>query len=127
MRREEPSFECLCEIIRNQCGLRPDERITPDTAFERDLGITGDDGDDVLRRVEEYYDIKFAADSFDLGSNEYLFHSEGFDLFNVPLRMIFGRPEPEIRSFTVGELYRATLKEFANQHSAENREVPPSQ
>jgi hypothetical protein len=112
LRREEPSFECVCEIIRNQCGLRPEEPIRPDTLFERDLGITGDDGDDVLHSVEEYYQIKFTADSFDLGPNEYLFNSEGFDLFSFPLRTIFRRPEPEIRSFTVGELYQATLKEY---------------
>jgi hypothetical protein len=115
MRREEPSFEHLCEIIRDQCPLHPEERIVPDTQFERDLGITGDDGDEVLSRVAEYYGIKFTAKSFDLGPNEFLFHSEGFDLFNVPLRMILGKPEPEIRSFTVGELYDATSKEYLSQ------------
>ena len=51
MRKEEPSFERICEIIRDQSQLHPDERIMPDTQFERDLGITGDDGDEVLRRV----------------------------------------------------------------------------
>ena len=118
MRKEEPSFERVCEIIRDQCQLHPDERIMPDSQFERDLGITGDDGDEVLRCVAEYYDIKFTGNSFDLGPNEYLFNSEGFDLFNVPLRMIFRKPEPEIRAFTVGELYDAALKEYANRQRA---------
>jgi hypothetical protein len=115
MRREQPSFESLCEIIREQCQLRPDERIVSDTQFERDLGITGDDGDEVLHRVEEYYSIRFSAESFNLSPNEFLFHSEGFDLFKVPIRMILRKPEPEIRSFTVGELFEATSKEYLKQ------------
>jgi hypothetical protein len=108
--RREPSFERLCEIIREQCHLHPDERITFDTQFERDLGITGDDGDYLLRAVAKEFEIEFDTKSFDLRPNEYLFNSEVPDLFGTIWRSIRGKPEPEVRSFAVGELYEAVLK-----------------
>jgi acyl carrier protein len=110
-----PSFEQLAEFIRRECGLRKDKHIDADTQFERDLGITGDDGGELLEAVEKQYQIEFTHESFGLEFNEYLFHSEGFDL--SPIQSLFGRPIPEVRSFTAGELYEAVLKELIKQTS----------
>jgi acyl carrier protein len=107
------SFEEVCQIIRDQAQLDPDERITPETQFERDLGITGDDGSEIIDSVEKHYGIQFTPDSFGLEPNEYLFNSEGIDLIPGFLRILFNKPEPEVRSFTVGELYDAVVKELS--------------
>ena len=113
MSKKAASFEQVCQIIRDQCQLNPDESISPETQFERDLGITGDDGSEILDGVAEYYGIQFTADSFGLQPNEFLFSSEGIDLFPAFIRILFNKPEPEVRSFTVGELYDAVVKEVA--------------
>ncbi|WP_058187953.1 DUF1493 family protein [Terracidiphilus gabretensis] len=110
-----PSFEQLAECIRRECGLRKDKHIDPDTQFERDLGITGDDGGELLEAVEKQYQVEFTHESFGLEFNEYLFNSEGFDAFPVFIQSLFGKPIPEVRSFTVGELHKAVLKEQAKQ------------
>lgn len=111
MRRKQLNFENLCEVIRDSCMLHPEERITPETQFQRDLGITGDDGDDLLEGVEKAFGIRLSRESFDLAPNEFLFDSEGFDAFGAIWRTITRKPEPEVRSFTVGELYEAAKKE----------------
>lgn len=113
MSGKEASFEQVCRIIRDQCQLHPDERIVPETQFERDLGITGDDGSDIVDHVAQFYKIQFTAASFDLRPNEYLFHSEGIDLIPAFVRLLFRKPEPEVRSFSVGELYDAVVRELA--------------
>ena len=115
MRTRPSTFDNLCEVIREACVLHPEERITRETQFERDLGITGDDGGLVLREVGKAFGIEFSGQSFDLRPNEYLFNSEGWDFFGPITRMILRKPEPEIRPFTVGELYEAVLKEQGNR------------
>ena len=110
-----PSFEQLAECIRRECGLPKEKYIDPDTQFERDLGITGDDGEELLEAIERQYQIEFTHESFGLEFNEYLFNSEGFDW--SPIQSLFGRPIPEVRSFTAGELYEGVLKELAKQTS----------
>ncbi len=80
--------------------------ITPETQFERDLGLTGDDGNDLLAATEKRFQVERSSEitgvreTFNLGPNEYLFHSEGFDFF---------RPY-SVRKFTVGEPFDAVRK-----------------
>ena len=110
---QEPSFDQLAEFVRDCAGLRTDKRIVEDTQFERDLGITGDDGADLLEAVERKFHVAFTEDSFCLGVNEYLFGAEGIVPSRDELISIFGLgPEPTVRSFTVGELYEAVLSEL---------------
>jgi hypothetical protein len=51
--------------------------------FEGDLGLTGDDGTDLLTATEKRFDVTFddsetgIPETFDLRPNEYLFNSEG--------------------------------------------------
>ena len=111
MRRKQLTTENLCDVIQESCALDPEERITPETPFQRDLGVTGDDGKEILEYVEKAFGITFSRESFNLGHNEYLFDSEGFDPFGPIWRTITRKPEPQVRSFTVGELYAAARKE----------------
>ena len=66
--------------------LHPDDRITKETQFERDLGITGDDGVLVLTEVEKAFGIKFSGRSFNLRPNEYLFNPNG-PRISIPLEL----------------------------------------
>ncbi|HKD61397.1 MAG TPA: DUF1493 family protein [Terracidiphilus sp.] len=121
------SFERLADFVRKWALLRNDKQISLDTQFERDLGITGDDGTELLEAVQERYGIEFTSESFGLEFNEYVFRSEGFELFPIFFQSLFGKPTPEVRSFTVGELYEAVLKELDKVPPAESprHEAPP--
>jgi len=63
---KEPSFDKLAEIIRERCGLDSYERIEPDTQFERDLGVTGDDGEELLETVGKRFGVTLTRESFNL-------------------------------------------------------------
>ena len=96
-------------------GRFEDKTIRPETQFERDLGLTGDDGADLLVATEKRFEVvlcsegKGVRETFNLDPNEYMFHSEGFDIAPVFLTL-FGREGPKVREFTVGELYEAVKK-----------------
>jgi hypothetical protein len=109
---ENLQFEQFAEFIRECCCLGQDERIAPDTQFERDLGVTGGDGEDLLKEAEKLYSVKLTRESFNLEPNEYLF---GSDAAFPDLLEIFGkRPTTTLRSFTVGELFEVIRKESEN-------------
>ncbi|MGA9672934.1 MAG: DUF1493 family protein [Terracidiphilus sp.] len=110
-------FEQFADFIRESCQISQKRRIAPETQFERDLGVTGDDGVELLEATEKRFNIRLATEedglrkTFNLGPNEYLFNSEGFGLFPFRSFSIFGRnPTPTVRAFTVGELHDAVLK-----------------
>ena len=107
---EVPSFEAFADFIRDWAQLHDDQEISPDTQFERDLGITGGDGTDLIEAVANKFGLEFSAESFDLRPNEFLFNAEGWDLLGVFWRSLRRKPEPEVRSFTVGELWDALSK-----------------
>jgi acyl carrier protein len=120
---ENLPFKELAEFIREWSHLPPRKQIAPGTQFERDLGITGDDGCELLEAVEKRFDISLSYEegglrkTFNLGPNEFLFHSEGFELFPFEQLSIFGRSStPTIRSFTVGELYDAVQQAMEGKH-----------
>jgi acyl carrier protein len=99
------SFEEFADFVRSQCGISRKKKITPESKFEDDLGVTGDDGVDLLRATERRFDIQLSdaehgyRPTFDLGPDEFLFHSEGW--FPTP---------GSVREFKVGDLYGAVLK-----------------
>ena len=118
----DSSFEQLVNFIREWACIRARKPITRDTQFERDLGITGDDGCDLLKAVEEHFGTSLHSEedgyrkTFNLGSNEYLFHSEGGFILpfydSAPLITLFGSDSASfgaenVRAFTVGELHDA--------------------
>ncbi len=106
---ETPSFDCFADFVRNQARLSAKKRITPDTQFERDLGITGDDGGQLLLATEKTFGICLHSEesgyreTFHLSPNEYLFNSEGWDL-----NALFSTKT--VRAFTVGELFNALTR-----------------
>jgi hypothetical protein len=114
---EDVTFEHLAAFIRKGSQTPQRQHITLDTQCERDLGITGEDGHQLLEAVEKRFDIEFSSEqsglreTFHLGPNEFLFHSEGFELFPQELLSLPGRVStPTVHPFTVGELYDALKK-----------------
>lgn len=105
------SFENFTDFINDNFNLT-DLAITRETLIEKDLGITGDDGDELLIAIQDEYGINFCDETgslqktFNLKENEYLFHSEG------TMRWILGAffPEENIKPLTVGELYDVIIK-----------------
>jgi acyl carrier protein len=107
---EDLQFEQLAELIRECCGFKRDKPIEPDMQFERDLGVTGDDGDDLLDATEKRFGVKFTRASFNLEANEYLFGAEA--AFPDLLEIFGRRPTKTVRSFTVGELFEVVRSEL---------------
>jgi hypothetical protein len=128
MNTESPNFEEFAELIRQHQGFRQDKRIVPEMQFERDLGITGDDGSEIVDVVAERYGIELTAEFFGLVPNEFLFHSEGFDLVPAFVRSLLRKPEPEVRSFTVGELFEAVQRAVStkSQHQTKAPQIARS-
>jgi hypothetical protein len=107
------TFDDVADFVR-ACARVPVKRpITPETQFERDLGITGDDGSELLEAAEEHFAVNLAPDeggyraTFGLGPNEYLFNAEGTGLGAASITLFSSR---SVRSFTVGELYQALVE-----------------
>jgi acyl carrier protein len=107
----ELSFPEFAEFVRQWAGISRKKQIRPETAFEEDLGITGDDGCELLEAVEKHFDVKLASEedgyrkTFNLSPHQFLFHSEGFSLVSSEVLTIFGAPV--VVRFTVGSLYHA--------------------
>jgi hypothetical protein len=113
-----PTFDDVAEFVRRWARIPAKKPITSDTQFERDLGITGDDGGELLEAAEVQFKVNLRDGDngyrtiFKLGPNEYLFNSEGFSIGSGGTDMItlFTNTNPSVRRFTVGELYDAIGK-----------------
>jgi hypothetical protein len=55
--RRPPSFDELAAFVREWAGIPNRKRIAPETLFEDDLGITGDDGCELLDETERRFDV----------------------------------------------------------------------
>ena len=112
-----PAFDEVAEF-RSWARIPAKKPITPDTQFERDLGITGDDGGELLQAAEVQFKVNLKDGEngfrtvFKLGSNEYLFNSEGFSIGSggTDTITLFTNTNPSVRRFTVGELCEALRK-----------------
>lgn len=104
-----PEFADVAAFIRNWAQVPIDKCIKLDTQFERDLGITGDDGGALLIAVEKHFGVQLWTEgegyrkAFRLEGREYLFNSEGFPIWEL-LPFI---KKSAVRAFTVGELHAA--------------------
>lgn len=105
---EAPTFAEFTEFLRNFACISSKKQITAMTRFENDLGITGDDGDDLLIATEKRFEVKLSRETFNLRPNEYLFNSEGLDFLGL-FKGLLGAKET-VREFTVGELYDAVCR-----------------
>lgn len=113
-----PTFNEIADFVREWAFIPAKQQISRDTQFERDLGITGDDGSDLLEAAQKRFKVDLAPDEggyrtiFNLRPNEYLFNSEGFSIESGGTDMItlFTNTNPSVRAFTVGELCEAVRK-----------------
>ena len=119
----EPTLEQIIEIIQDNFG--PYRKTIDGTSrVEEDLHICGDDGVELLEACEQAFSISFDTEDnsfrnrFSLAENEYLFTSEGFDLFCIGrfVDWLRGMPKPVIRDVTVGKLHRVIVEAVREQN-----------
>lgn len=107
------SFEEFAKFIGEWAGIPTGKQIAPDTLFEDDLGITGDDGCELLEETERRFGVCLSSpehgyrQTFGLGPNEFLFHSEGFGSGWSDIVTLFSNHPQMIRRFSVIELFNA--------------------
>jgi len=79
-----PSIEEIIEIVRGFQGLPTTLLITPESRIVQDLGVDGDDGHDLLRKIEDKFLFSFVPDdgkwwdAFDVEPDSLIFGSEIF-------------------------------------------------
>lgn len=108
----ELSMADVIAFVREFAGCKR-ENINENTRLEKDLGITGDDGVELLEEAEKVFDVSFSTEeegfreAFSLKENEHLFHSEGIDFLGIVYlcRRLRGIPVPVIRDLSVGKLH----------------------
>ncbi len=114
------SFDEFSDFIRQWGRISPKRRIEPETDFERDLGVSGDDGRDLLEAVEERFGISLSSEehgyreAFNLAPDEFLFGPEG--LWPDP-GTLFGRPAKVVVGLTVGRMYKAVQEALAKRRN----------
>ncbi|MBX3665906.1 MAG: DUF1493 family protein [Burkholderiales bacterium] len=115
---QPPTFQDVEAFVRTFAGLRQQQVVAPDTRLEADLGITGDDGDELLQEASRHFGVQLAhpvfgyRPAFCLAEDEHLFHGEGFDLLGIGtfVRWLRKKPRPRVRDLTVAELQNAILR-----------------
>jgi hypothetical protein len=117
MLRDSPTFDEFAAFIREYWSVSDRKAIALETRFERDLGLAGDDGNDLLEATEKRFGVTLCFDdtgvreTFNLGPNEYLFHSEGIGFDGVSPSLLFSRGAAiTVREFTVGDLFSAVRR-----------------
>lgn len=122
---DDLTFDEFAAWLREYWNVPAHKAIVPGTQFERDLGLTGDDGDDLLEATEKEFEVRLGneetgvRETFNLQPNEYLFNSEGWGPSRAELISLFSSsPYPTVRSFTVGELFEAVRRIKAKNRDA---------
>lgn len=111
------SLEDLVDFIKD-CFSFTNKEITRESLLERDLGITGDDGDELLLAIMDEFSIEFRdekdsiRDAFELKDDEYLFHGEGWSISGLFIK-------ENIKPLTVGQLYDVMQKMSKNSRTTE--------
>ncbi|AMO47561.1 Hypothetical protein AKI40_1141 [Enterobacter sp. FY-07] len=113
----EPTLSQVIDFIREFTGHRRIP-IHEHSWLEADLGVTGDEGVDLLEEIAQAFDVQLYTEeegycnTFSLGENQYLFHGEGLDLFGIFrfINWLRGIPEPVVRDLPVGQLHRALVE-----------------
>lgn len=104
----DASIDNLIRIIREFHRIPQRKVICGNSLIENELGITGDDGVELLEEIEKTYGISFAREDFGLSKNESLFHSEGASLSGL-LVWLFGRDKENVKALTVAQLHEGLL------------------
>jgi hypothetical protein len=90
VKREEAS-ERIIQIVARKAGKRP-RQITLETRLLHDLGLYGDDAEEVLSEIEKEFHVDYGGFQFD----RYFFR-EGFALWLAPgflYRRLIERKQP---------------------------------
>jgi acyl carrier protein len=101
-----PSFDEIAEVISELTGVDK-SRITPASRLEHDLGVTGDDGVQLLETLAKKYRVDFDRPNH---GGRYLFGSDSFDPISPILRRILGRSPKTVIPITVGDLHLAAAR-----------------
>lgn len=115
------SFDSFTRFIIRERLLDDDYIATKDTLVEDDLGITGDDGAELLEALEKEYQIEFEdgtgslRKAFGMREDEYLFHSEGFCIFDFWRN----RKKENVIKLTLGKLYDVVVMLSENRDKSE--------
>ena len=104
---KSPTFDDVADFVREWAHVAAQRQIELETQFERDLGITGDDGSELLDAAQKRFGVNLTRETLGLGPGEYLFNSEGFGLGAAFVTLF---TNPCVRDFEVGELYQAMVK-----------------
>ena len=117
-------LEEIVSFVRDVCDIPARKVILNTTRIEEDLGVSGDDADDLLRAACERFGV--SEDSlgeelrraFDLEQNQTLFTPEGFDLLGISclIRWLRGVPQSKARDCTIQEL-RDVLEDARDSQS----------
>lgn len=102
------SFENFTNFINDNFIFSDKASLSRDTLIEKDLGITGDDGDEFLLAIEDEFgiDANLIGRALGLKDGQYLFHSEGSMLWLSD--KLF--KDDTVIPFTVGQLYDVVVK-----------------
>ena len=79
-------LNAIIKLIRDFHGIPESVSIEANTKLEKELGITGDDGVELIEFLQDKMKLSFIgtdgtlSEAFDLSKNECLFNSEGFSL-----------------------------------------------
>jgi hypothetical protein len=117
----EPSLLDVANFVRAWTGMSKKFVVRSETRLEADLGVTGDDGEELLKAIAKEFSVALAnpddgyRTTFSLSPNEYLFSSEGFDLLGIgSLIGQGGTPNYFVRDLTVGQLHTAIVRRVSN-------------
>ena len=124
--RARLSFEEFATFVRDWAKIPKPKEITPETLFEDDLGITGDDGCELLEEAERRFAVRLSSpergyrETFDLAPHEVLFNSEGFGPnWHDIMALFWPRVIPSsVKRFTVGELFVAVRNARAQRNNS---------
>jgi hypothetical protein len=121
--RQPPSLQDVELFVRDFARLRASYVLHPQTRLDADLGITGDDGDELLQRASKHFGVSLAnpthgyRETFSLAEDEFLFHGEGHDLLGISrlLQRLLKVPPQKVRDLTIAELHDAILRTKLNE------------
>lgn len=103
------TFDEVVRALRASQAIPGHVMITGATLLEDELGITGDDGCELLQEMESVFKVSFAGadgslrEAFGLDGDQFLFHGEGWKL------LALFRKE-NVKPLSVGELHRVIVE-----------------
>jgi len=116
-------------FVRERSRIPTRVPIDGHTRLDADLGVTGDDGDELLRDVASHYQVALSnktsgyRDAFELGADEYLFNREGVSLFGIGslicwiLRGFREAPQTVVVDLTLERLHSVVVRQWREEHA----------